>query len=105
MTMDNTKRKIVALSSVNVKTRSKRNKKLKKWTPVLNWEKPALPDSYWDKNGYGQPTEEDFEFVKEQREASLDAQNKDIDRQLELLGVRIQNINAVRNQKEVRIKL
>lgn len=103
--MDNTKRKIVALSSINVKTRSKRNKKLKKWTPVLSWEKPDLTDAFWNARGYGQPTEEDFEFIKEQREASLAAQNEDIDRQLEALGVRIQNINAVRNQKEVRIRL
>jgi hypothetical protein len=80
-------------------------KKLPKWEPILSWDKPALTDEFWNVRGYGQPTEQDFEEMAEEKEESLRIQHARIDAQLKLLGVRIATVNAVRNQKEVRIKL
>jgi len=80
-------------------------KKLPKWEPILSWNKPAPTDEFWNVRGYGQPTEQDFEEMAEEKEESLRIQHARIDAQLKLLGVRIATVNAVRNQKEVRIKL
>lgn len=82
-----------------------RKKKLPEWEPILSWNRPALSDKFWSRMGYGQPTERDFKIIEEAKRESLRKQNEEIDKELELLGVRIENIKAVRNQKEVRIKL
>lgn len=83
----------------------KGKKKLPKWESPLSWNKPGLPDKFWESRGYGQPTKEDFEEIEKARIESLIRQNKKIDDWLKLMGIRKANVLEVRNQKVVVIKL
>ena len=86
------------------RVRGSGKQKLPKWEPILSWNRPALPDSYWLWNGY-RLTERDYKIMAETKRESLRKQNEKVDKQIELLGIRTRNVRAVRNQKEVRIKL
>ena len=86
------------------RVRGSGKQKLPKWEPILSWNRPALPDSYWLWNGY-RLTERDYKIMAETKRESLRKQNEEVDKQIELLGIRSKNVRAVRNQKEVRIKL
>ena len=86
------------------RVRGSGKQKLPKWEPILSWNRPALPDSYWLWNGY-RLTERDYKIMAETKRESLRKQNEKVDEQIELLGIRTRNVRAVRNQKEVRIKL
>ena len=86
------------------RVRGSGKQKLPKWEPILSWNRPALPDSYWLWNGY-RLTERDYKVMAETKRESLRKQNEEVDKQIELLGIRSKNVRAVRNQKEVRIRL
>ena len=86
------------------RVRGSGKQKLPKWEPILSWNRPALPDSYWLWNGY-RLTERDYKVMAETKRESLRKQNEEVDKQIELLGIRSKNVRVVRNQKEVRIKL
>lgn len=79
-------------------------KKLPKWEPILSWNRPNLPESFWRHSGY-RLDEHDYKKMAEAKRESLRKQNEQVDKQIELLGIRSRNVRAVRNQKEVRIKL
>lgn len=86
--------------------RSRGKSKLPKWTPLLSWDrKVTVGDEFFDRRGYGQPDEEDFEEIEKAKEESLRKQNEAIDSWLVVMGIRKANVLKVRNQKEVRIKL
>ena len=95
---------IIDECDVIVSRRASGKKKLPKWEPILSWNRPTLPDSYWLWNGY-RLTERDYKIMAETKCESLRKQNEEVDKQIELLGIRSKNVRAVRNQKEVRIKL
>ena len=97
---------IIDECDVIVSRRASGKKKLSKWTPLLSWERETtVGDEFYNRRDYGQPTEQDFEEISEQRNESLRKQNQIIDELIVVRGIRIKNIKAVRNQKEVRIKL
>lgn len=104
-------RKVVDISSLNVKSRrnGKRGKKLAPFVSPLSWTKSTDVSSViLDRRGYGITKESYEELVDEvvaAREASLEKQNAMIDKDLELMGIRKRNIVQMRNAKEVRIRL
>jgi hypothetical protein len=105
--MTNTNRNVVDISSLNTKGRSggKRTKKLPEWIPILTWGTPDLTDRFWEDRGYGDLTEDDVQFVNKFKSESLANQHRMIDKDLELMGIRIKNVETVRNCKEVVIRL
>ena len=86
------------------RVRGSGKKKLPKWEPILSWNRPNLPESFWRNSGY-RLYEFDYKRMAEAKRESLRKQNEEVDKQIELLGIRSRNVRAVRNQKEVRIKL
>jgi hypothetical protein len=85
--------------------RGRGSKKLPEWIPVLTWGSPDLTDRFWEERGYGDLTEDDVEFVTKVKAEALANQHRMIDKDLELMGIRIKNVKAVRNCKEVVIRL
>lgn len=92
-------RKVVALSELSVKSKRRRQKKLPQWTPVLKWEKPVLRDEFWEKRGYGNLTEEDIEQVIADRNEKVARQHVAVDRMIEQMGIRKQNIELCETKK------
>lgn len=100
-----TERKVVQLSTLKSKSRKRGPKKLKQWVPVLSWEKPAPTEEFWIRREYGNPTEEEFEEMIEDRNAKLAKQHSVVDKMMEDMNIRKQEALRIKNQKEVRIKL
>jgi hypothetical protein len=80
-------------------------RKLPKWEPMLSWDRVQLSDKAMARRGYSDLTEEDVEFLEEHKASVLANQHRMIDKELELMGIRIQNVKEVRNCKEVVIRL
>lgn len=86
------------------KVRGSGKQKLPEWEPILSWGRGDV-SQLLIRRGYCQPNEQDFEEMTKQKEEAMRKQNVIIDEMIALRGIRIKNIKAVRNQKEVRIKL
>jgi len=84
---------------------SSRKKELPKWTPLLSWDSTYDISGILESRGYTDLTKDDVEFVKKHKADGIANQHRVVDKEIELLGIRSRNVRAVRNQKEVRIKL
>jgi len=82
-----------------------RKKALPKWTPLLSWDSTYDISGILECRGYTDLTKDDVEFVRKHKADDIANQHRAVDKEIELLGIRSKNVLAVRNQKEVRIKL
>lgn len=110
MSNENTNRKVVNLSNLNVKSRQRGSKKLGKWVPMLDWERPGLSNAFLERRGYLMSKEQYIELVDdliEMREANLAEQNAEIDAELTKLGVKekVAGENIVTTNKYVLVRL
>jgi len=96
---------IIDECDVIVSRRISNKQKLVKWTPLLSWDSTYDISGILESRGYTDLTKDDVEFVKKHKADGLANQNRMIDKELKLMGIRIKNVKAVRNCKEVVIRL
>jgi len=96
---------IIDECDVIVSRRISNKQKLVKWTPLLSWDSTYDISGILESRGYTDLTKDDVEFVRKHKADGMANQNRVVDKEIELLGIRSRNVRAVRNQKEVRIRL